>query len=97
MIADDLDERPDLFCGELTVFSEDQFPFFVKGKNITAVVGNLPSIHQHFLVIPHIGGFWIALLFILEGRGNGEIGKPGGCHINDADRLELFAGKLLSV
>ena len=41
MITDDLDERPDLLRGELTVFSEDHSPFFVKGENITAVVGNL--------------------------------------------------------
>ncbi len=49
MITDDLDERLNLFCSELAVFSEDQFPVPVKGENITAVVGNLPGIHQHFL------------------------------------------------
>jgi hypothetical protein len=43
MITDDLDERPDLLRGELAVFSEDHSPFFVKGENITAVVGNLPG------------------------------------------------------
>jgi len=46
MITDDLDERPDLLRGELAVFSEEQFPFFVKGENITAVVGNLPGTQQ---------------------------------------------------
>jgi hypothetical protein len=46
MITDDLDERPDLLRGELAVFSEDQSPFFVKGENITAVVGNLPGTQQ---------------------------------------------------
>ena len=46
MITDDLDERPDLLRGELAVFSEDRFPFFVKGENITAVVGNLPGTQQ---------------------------------------------------
>jgi hypothetical protein len=46
MITDDLDERLDLSRGELAFFSEDQSPFFVKGENITAVVGNLPGTQQ---------------------------------------------------
>ena len=46
MITDDLDERPDLLRCELAVFSEDHAPFFVKGENITAVVGNLPGTQQ---------------------------------------------------
>src|SRR4030042_4863363 len=97
MIMDDLDERLDLFRSELAVFSEDQFPFFIKGENITAVVGNLPGTHQHSLVIPHINGFGIALLLIFNGRRNSKIGKPGSCHVNDPNRLKLIAGKLLSV
>ena len=43
MITDDLDEHLDLFRCEFAVFSEDQFPMFVKDENITAVVGNLPG------------------------------------------------------
>lgn len=37
MLADDLDERLDLFRGELAVFFEDQYPVFVKGEDIAAM------------------------------------------------------------
>ena len=97
MIADHLDELLDLFCRELAIFSENQSAVFVKGENVTAVVGNLPGIHQDFLLIPNIDGCRIALLFILEGRRNGKIGKPGCCHVNDSNLLKLIARKFLSV
>jgi len=54
MITDGLDEHLDLFRGELALLFEDQFPLFVEGVDIAAVVGNLPCGHQHFLVVPHI-------------------------------------------
>jgi hypothetical protein len=94
MIMDDLNQRLDLFHGKFAVFSEDQFPFFIKGGNITALVGNLPGTHQHSVVIPYINGFGITLLFIFNGRRNSKIGKPGGCHVNNPNRLKLIAGKL---
>lgn len=65
MLADCLEKRLDLRRGELAVFSEDQCPFFVKDENITAIVGNIPRLHQHLLVIPDINGFGIALLGIV--------------------------------
>ncbi len=97
MIPNDSDECPDIVRAELAVFSEDQLPLFVEDENIAAVVGNLPCIHQYFFVIPDIDGPRIALLFILEGRRNGEVGKPGRCHIDDPDRLIPVSGKLLFI
>ena len=75
MIADDLDERLDLLRGELAVFSENQSPFFVKGENVTAVVGNLPGSDQHFLVVSHIEGSGITLLFILRAEEMAKLGS----------------------
>jgi hypothetical protein len=97
IIMDDLDEPLNLFRCELAVFSEDQFPLFIKGEGITAVVSNPPGVHEHFFIVPYVNGLGIALLFILNGGRNGKIWKPGGCHVNDSHRLEPIARKLLSV
>ena len=75
MIADDLDEPLDVLRGELAVFSKDQSPLFVKGENITAVVGHLPGIHQRFLVIAHINGPGIAFLLVFKRGRNGKFGS----------------------
>ena len=97
MIPDGFDERLDVLGAELAVFPEDQSPLLVEGEDIAAVVGNLPRLHQRFLVIPDIDGSGIPLLFILEGGSDGEVGKPGSRHVDDPDRLIPLSGKLLFV
>jgi hypothetical protein len=90
ILLDDLEEFLNLFRRELAVFSEDNLTLLVKSQDIAAVIAESPLFDEHFLVITDIDRPRIFFLFLLERRGNQEIGHEGRCHIDDGDRLEFF-------
>lgn len=55
MIVDRLDEGLDLVRREFAVFSENDLPFPVEGKQIAAVIGKLPFSHKKLLVVSEVG------------------------------------------